>query len=440
MAKARTQYVCQQCGYSQVGWAGKCPNCGAWSSMVETLMSDSGDGKPGKSVAVKEAISLSAVSTNKVQRISTGVSELDRALGGGLVSGQVNLIAGEPGIGKSTLLLQVSDNMPSAFYASAEESINQIKIRADRLGIRSQNIAILEETNIDVILASINALIIKNTAPSVIILDSIQTMFTPDLSGMAGSPGQVRECTYRIVRFAKQNRIPTFIVGHVTKEGTVAGPALLAHLVDTVLWFEGDKSLALRLVRAIKNRFGPTDEVGIFQMEEKGLVPITDTSRIFLSGLTENVAGSVTALVMEGTRPVPVEIQSLVVATKMAFPRRVAQGFDAKRLEVILAVLMRRCGLNLNDYDVFVNIVGGISVKEPGADLPVALSLASAYFDKSMPGKTLAVGEVGLLGEIRPVFAQERRIKEAKRLGYASLVSSQKYDFLVKAVKSFFTS
>ena len=429
MAK-HSQYVCQQCGYSQVGWAGKCPNCSTWGSLVETLFEKSKEKRGEGAKRTVKPVSLTSIPARKSSRISTKISELDRVLGGGLVPGQVVLIAGEPGIGKSTLLLQLADKIGNSLYVSGEESGSQIKVRAQRLGTKSKGLKFLEETDVDSVIDSIDS-------PSLVVVDSIQTMSTEDLSGLAGSVGQVRESAFRLLKKAKEKNIPLFMAGHVTKEGTVAGPAVLAHIVDTVLWFEGDKTLTLRLLRAVKNRFGPTDEVGIFDMQDKGLISVTDGEKLFLEKGNKQVPGSVVASILQGTRPMLVEIQALVVPTKMAFPKRVAQGLDSRRLEMILAVLIRRCGLPLYDNDVFVNVAGGMKVVEPGADLAIALAIASAYFDKPISAKTLAVGEVGLLGEIREVMAQEKRIREGKRLGFTQVVSSKEYRFVGEVVKEF---
>jgi len=431
-------FVCQQCGNEFAKWFGKCPTCGEWNSLVETvvvsgerlktrLRKSSGEVKPK---------TLNSIKISKSSRTSTKIPELDRVLGGGVVAGQVVLIAGEPGIGKSTILLQLADKLGKVLYISGEESAQQLGIRAQRLGIRSKTIQILEETDVDGAIDTINSMVDGNSLKAVII-DSIQTMQTADLSGMAGSAGQVRESAYRLVRLAKTQNLPIFIVGHVTKEGTFAGPALLAHIVDTVLWFEGDKSLTLRLLRANKNRFGPTDEVGIFRMEDKGLISVTSLEKIFLE-TGKSVPGSAVASVLEGTRPILVEIQTLVVPTKMAFPRRIAQGIDAKRLEVILAVLQKRMGLPLFKFDVFANVVGGIYIKEPASDFALALSIASSYFDKPILTKTVAIGEVGLLGEIREVVAQEKRVKESRRLGFRNVITNKEVKYLNQATKKLF--
>ena len=439
-----SKYVCQQCGYESTGWLGKCPECGTWNSLVETVVETSrSQSKPVKTGSNRKPISLNSISRNKTVRISTKISELDRVLGGGLVSGQVVLVAGEPGIGKSTLLLQLSDSLSTShqspatvLYVCGEESANQIAIRAKRLGVTSKNIQLLENTDVDSV---VDSLITNHQSPiTAVIVDSIQTMTTSDLSGMAGSVGQVRECAFRLLKAAKQKGCPLFLVGHVTKEGTVAGPAVLAHIVDTVLWFEGDKTLTTRVLRAVKNRFGPTDEVGVFEMMDAGLKPVADLEKAFLEKGIKNVSGSVVTSVMQGTRPLLVEIQALVVPTKLAIPRRVAQGIDSRRLELLLAVLTRRCGLPMYDSDVFVNVAGGLKVTEPASDLAICLAVASSYFDKPISGKTIAVGEVGLLGEIREVVAQDKRLKEAKRMGFGTPVSSREYKFVGQVVKTLF--
>lgn len=443
MAKLKSIYICQQCEAQQTRWFGKCPQCGEWGTAVETVTAfksssrASGINRSGKQV---EPVSLASVSRKSTKRISTKISELDRVLGGGLVAGQVVLIAGEPGIGKSTILLQLADKLSSQsgslLYVSGEESVNQIKLRADRLGVKSKNIKLLEETDVDSIINAMSSF--KDRALKGVVIDSIQTMSTSDLSGMAGSVGQVRECAFRLVKFAKSKQIPLFMVGHVTKEGSIAGPSVLMHIVDTVLWFEGDKTLTTRVLRAVKNRFGPTDEVGIFAMEDKGLSPIDAPETLFIETRKGDVSGSAMASILEGTRPMLIEIQSLVVSTKMAYPRRISQGLDAKRYELLLAVLQRRCGLPLYEYDCYSNISGGISVKnDPSVDLAVCLSVASAYFDKQFPRKGVAIGEVGLLGDIREVVAQDKRIKEAKRLGFKNIVSNKEVKYLQQAIKRY---
>jgi DNA repair protein RadA/Sms len=419
---------------------GKCPECGTWNSMVETVVSTKSNAgvtsKKSRTGIKTEPIKLSEIKQIDTKRISTKISELDRVLGGGLVPGQAVLVAGEPGIGKSTLLTQLAASLSTVLYVCGEESATQVKVRADRLGIKKSNIDLLEETDVDEVINTISTF--QGSTLQGIIVDSIQTMNTSDLSGMAGSVGQVRECAFRLIKTAKASNIPLFLVGHVTKEGTVAGPAVLAHIVDTVLWFEGDKTLTTRVLRAVKNRFGPTDEVGVFEMKDVGLTPIDDIERVFLEKNQKHVSGSVATSVMQGTRPILVEIQALVVPTKLAFPRRVAQGIDSRRLELLLAVLTRRCGLPLYDSDVFVNVAGGFKVTEPASDLAICLAIASAFYDKPVSGKTLAVGEVGLLGEIREVLAQDKRIKEAKRQGFTEGLSSKEIKFVSQAIKKLF--
>jgi len=435
MAK-KSRYVCQQCGYSQTGWSGKCPECDSWGTLVETLEAPTHGRKTKNRTQIKDPVNLGSVKAQDTKRIGTKISELDRVLGGGLVPGQVVLLAGEPGIGKSTLLLQLSDNLGNALYISGEESTGQIKVRADRLGVKSSSINVLEETNTDVVLEVINSQSQGKNSPEVIIIDSIQTMSTTDLSGMAGSVGQVRESAFRLVQTTKALGIPLVLVGHATKEGTVAGPATLAHMVDTVCWFEGDKEILVRTLRSVKNRFGPTDEIGLFKMEEKGLISIEESEKMFVTESDKKVPGSAVTCVMEGTRPVLVEIQSLVVPTHTAYPRRIAQGIDSKRLEVILAVIIQRLRLPFWEKDVYINVVGGFNVKEPAADLAVALALVSSFKGKAML-KSVSVGELDLSGGIRPVFAGTKRKKQANRQGYKTYISSEDFDNLTSVVNRF---
>ncbi|HJY98790.1 MAG TPA: DNA repair protein RadA [Patescibacteria group bacterium] len=427
-----SRYVCQQCGYESTGWLGKCPNCGEWNSLVETVVETTSKNEKVTSRPLgSKPKKLSDIKQAATKRVSTKIPELDRVVGGGLVPGQVILVAGEPGIGKSTLLTQLADKLGNVLYVCGEESAAQVKVRADRLGVKKTLISVLEDTDVD----SVVTHILGTSGLSAVFVDSIQTMTTEDLSGMAGSVGQVRECTFRLLKVAKELGITLFLVGHVTKEGTVAGPAVLAHIVDTVLWFEGDKTLTTRVLRAVKNRFGPTDEVGVFAMEDTGLVSVGNIEKVFLEKNKKQVSGSVVTSVLQGTRPILVEIQALVVPTKLVIPRRVAQGIDSRRLELLLAVLTRRCGMPLYDMDVFVNVAGGLKVIEPAADLAICLAIASAYFDKPADPKVIAVGEVGLLGEIREVVAQDRRLKEARRLGFTISASSREYKYASQAIK-----
>lgn len=437
-----TSFVCQQCGSEFAKWLGKCSVCDTWNSLVESVKVSKKIKSRNNSSSIRgdnhvsSIQKLANIKAAAMQRISTKISELDRCLSGGLVYGQVILIAGEPGIGKSTLLIQLSNMLGNCLYVSGEESASQVAIRAKRLGISNKEIDFLEETDVDSIISNLEQGSSKKI--KAIIVDSIQTMSTSDLTGLAGSVGQVKECAFRLLRYAKSNNIPLILVGHVTKEGTVAGPAVLAHIVDTVLWFEGEKTSNLRLLRSVKNRFGATDEVGIFQMEDKGLVSLNDPERLFLERSKTSVPGSVVSILMEGSRSILVEVQSLVVPTKMAFPRRVVQGVDSKRLEMLLAVLFRRANIPLYDNDVFVNIAGGIKANDPSVDLAICLSIASSFYNKSLPNDFVSVGEVGLLGEIRNVPFQDKRIKDAKRLGFENVVSSKEHKYLSQILKEYF--
>ncbi len=435
---AKSSYVCQQCGYTQTGWGGRCPQCGAWGSLVETLIPKETKSKK-KTTKILEPVSLSSVPQKDLQRIKTNIPELDNVLGGGFVKGQVVLLAGEPGIGKSTILLQISEKLAKTsrnayiLYISAEESVHQLKLRATRLGIYSNRINLLEESDVDSIISYLENLSTKSL-PQLIIIDSIQTVSTRDLSGIAGSVGQVRESAQRLVRLAKSNSIPLIMVGHVTKEGSVAGPATLMHIVDTVLWFEGDKDLLLRILRSIKNRFGPTDEIGLFRMEEKGLMSVSSLNDLFVSSKTSSEPGSVLTSILEGTRPLLVEIQALVNRTNTPYPKRIAQGIDSRRLELIVAVLISRLNIPLYNFDIYANAVGGISVRDPAADLAIALSIISAYKEKPIKANTVAIGELGLMGEIRKVTSEEKRIKEMRKQGFNNIVSAKTANNLKKAI------
>ena len=404
--KTKSQFVCQQCGYSQSQWAGRCPTCDTWNSMVETTLqiTNSKFKDPNKS----QIINLKDIKIDEKKRLKTGEAELDGVLGGGLVAGMVVLVAGEPGIGKSTLLTQIG--VGKALYVCGEESASQVALRVKRLGLKGE-MALLESTDVDEIIAKIEK-------TELVIIDSIQTLTTQDLAGTAGSVGQVRECAARLAGAAKRLNIPLFMVGHVTKEGTIAGPAVLMHIVDTVLWFEGERSQSLRLIRAVKNRFGPTDEVGVFEMTETGLLGIDNPSELLLAERVKNVPGSVIGVVLEGTRPLLVEIQALTVSTSLTVPRRVAMGIDFARLQMLVAVLSRRAGLHLGDMDIFVNVTGGIRLADRGIDLAICLAVASSFLNKTIAADIAAVGEIGLLGEVRKVGGLDKRIKEAKKLGY----------------------
>lgn len=404
---------------------------------METVVSTGKGSKVSReSKGGAKAVRLSEIKpTEYSKRTSTTIGELDRVLGGGIIHGMVTLLAGEPGIGKSTLLLQIADKLNgTVLYIAGEESSLQIANRAQRLGIKGE-IDVLEETDVDAGLEQIGLI----GQISLIIVDSIQTLTTDDLTGTAGSVGQVRECASRIVSFAKRTGTPVFIVGHVTKEGSIAGPRVLEHMVDTVLWFEGERTNTLRIVRAVKNRFGPTDEVGVFAMEEKGLVEVANPSQLFLSE-DKGVPGQVVTSIMEGTRPILAEIEALVVPTKLAFPKRAASGVDVRRLDILIAVLQRRCGLPLWDHDIFVNASGGLRVNEPAADLAIALAIASSFYDKPLKVNSFAVGEVSLLGGIRQVPQLDKRIKEAKRLGYGHSITNKEIKTLQQAIRTYIPS
>jgi len=432
MSKQRSNYICQQCGYSSPQWLGKCPECGEWNSLVETA--DSTRVAKSQRSRISESITplkLSEIKTIKKTRIATGIGELDRVLGGGIVAGSVILVAGEPGIGKSTLMLQLVAKV-GGLYITGEESLQQIKLRAERLGIGKSNLYFLPQTDADVIAEAIAKSV--DLVPLVIV-DSIQTLTTTDFTGTAGSVGQVRECAGRLARVAKTTGLPVFLVGHVTKEGMIAGPKVLEHLVDTVVYIEGEKFGTARLLRATKNRFGATDEVGVFEMTDKGLTEIANPSKLFLKNRVKGVPGSVVVATIEGTRPVLVEIQALVVPTPLAVPRRTGQGFDYIRLQLITAVLTKRLGLPLAGYDIFVNITGGFKIEEPGVDLGVALAIFSSFKNIALEPKTVCFGELGLLGELRDVVQAEKRNKEAKRLGFTNIISPQNYSSINQAVK-----
>ncbi|HBL51690.1 MAG: DNA repair protein RadA [Candidatus Blackburnbacteria bacterium RIFCSPHIGHO2_01_FULL_40_17] len=433
MPRSSIAFVCQQCGHSSPKWMGQCPDCGSWNSFVETEVGQfKSKSKIGHSTS-RAPILLSQIKKEDYsRRLSTKIAELDRVLGGGLVPGMVALVAGEPGIGKSTLLLQVANNIDGqVVYVAGEESSGQIANRAERIGAKGKNILVLEETDVDEILSQMSQM----GHMGLMIVDSIQTLTTNDLTGGAGSIGQVRECAARLSSYCKRIGLPLLLVGHVNKEGSIAGPRVLEHMVDSVIWFEGDRREMLRVLRSIKNRFGATDEVGIFSMGQEGLFEVGNPSELFL-GNTKGVPGSCTTTIIEGTRPLLLEVQALTASTKLAFPKRSASGMDLRRLEVIIAVLTRRVGLPLWEYDIYVNAVGGIKVAEPATDLAVALSIASSFYNKPLPS-LVAIGEVGLLGEVREVVQLDRRVKEAKRLGFKTFVTSREAKTVIEAIKKY---
>jgi len=418
VTKKRSVFMCSECGHESPKWLGRCPGCGEWNTFVEERVRPVGDRTPRKR---GRAISLSEIESGDTERKATGIAELDRVLGGGVVPGVVALVGGDPGIGKSTLLLQASEKMASegqtVLYVSAEESDSQVKLRARRLGVGSERIVVLAETDIGHILEEAVLL-----SPDVVILDSIQAVEDASAAGAPGSVSQVRTCAASLVRFAKESALPVFIVGHVTKQGSIAGPRILEHMVDTVLYFEGDKRFPYRILRAVKNRFGSTDEIGVFEMAENGLVEVTDPSELFVSEGHEPKSGSVVIATAEGTRALLVEVQALTGITNYAVPQRTSTGVDRRRLPIVLAVLERKAGLSLGNRDVFVSVAGGVRVEEPAADLGIALAVASSYWDQPVDARTAFFGEIGLGGELRRVVLGGKRVQEAARLGYRRVV------------------
>ncbi len=430
MAKSHSVYICQQCGFKSSQYLGKCPQCDSWNSFVETLDSTSPRlRRAGKGTVEKaEIVNLSNIKQADYQRLDTGFEEFNRVLGGGVVAGSLILVSGDPGIGKSTLLTQLALNIDKVLYVAGEESAQQIKIRVDRISPK-ENLAVLNETNVDAILMQIDTF-----KPDLVIVDSIQTLETEDLESVAGSVGQVRESAHRLQRLAKSSHVPIFLVGHVTKEGTIAGPKTLEHVVDVVLNLEGDPNNLFRVLRATKNRFGSTDEVGIFEMVDCGMMEVKNPSKLFLEEKV-TAPGSVVVPILTGLRPILVEIQALVTRTSLPIPRRTGSGIDNNKLQLLVAVLQKRLGLPLYDQDIFVNVTGGLKVMEPAADLAICLAIISSFKDLSVPEKSVFIGEVGLLGEIRTVQQIEKRSIEAKKLGYLNVISPKSTKSLAQAVK-----
>jgi len=413
--KIRTTYVCQECGKTSLKWLGRCPECQAWNTLIETAAPPSGN---NNRVAVRgsPARVLTSIEIKKSDRTPLPMGELNRVLGGGLVSGSLTLIGGEPGIGKSTLLLQTAEMAAnlrgSAVYVSGEETEHQIKLRAQRLGFKGEKLYLMAETELESIFNELDGL-----NPGLVVIDSIQTIGTADVPGAPGSITQVRECTMKLMQWAKTRDVPVFIVGHMTKSGDIAGPRALEHIVDVVLYFEGTPFSSYRLLRCVKNRFGSTNEVGVFEMVEKGLVQVENPSQAFIVEHEENV-GSAIVPIMEGNRPLLVEVQSLATTSYFGMPRRVANGVDYNRLLLIIAVLTKRAGLRLGNQDILVNAAGGLKIEEPGADLAIGLSIASSFYDSAVKKNLAAIGEIGLSGELRSVPQLERRVSEAARLGF----------------------
>ncbi len=420
MPKVRTTWVCQQCGAISPAYLGKCPACGEWHSMVETI-EDRSPATVNRSRQRTALQPLTSISFEGEERVPVPISELNRVLGGGLVRGSLVLVGGDPGIGKSTLILQAAgllgDVDHPVVYVSAEESAQQIKLRADRLKVRPDHILILPETNLDTILGSIDG-----ANPALVVIDSIQTVMLEDISSAAGSVSQVRECTSRLMQWAKPRNIPVFVIGHVTKEGTIAGPRVLEHMVDAVLYLEGERFHQFRILRAVKNRFGSTDEVGVFEMADVGLREVQNPSEVFLEGRSEIAPGSTVAVTMEGTRPILVEVQALATPSSFGLPRRSANGLDTSRLQLLVAVLQKRVGLSLGAQDVYANVVGGLRILEPAVDLAVAVGIASSLRDRPVDRNAVVIGEVGLSGELRSVNQLDRRINEAARLGFTRMI------------------
>lgn len=419
MAKRKSKFVCQSCGYESPKWMGKCPGCYEWNTLVEEVVASSTKrGNWTSSAAtIHKPEKISQIQSQEEPRIKTQMQELNRVLGGGVVPGSLVLIGGDPGIGKSTLLLQVSSQLAESnvdvLYISGEESIKQTKLRADRLNINSDQLYVLAETNLVDIVNQIDAI-----NPGFVVIDSIQTVYKEEVTSAPGSVSQVRECTSELMRIAKQKHIPIFIVGHVTKEGSIAGPRLLEHMVDAVLYFEGERHHTFRILRGVKNRFGSTNEMGIFEMKELGLVEVLNPSEVFLEERSQGVAGSAIVASMEGTRPVLVEIQSLISPTSFGNPRRMATGIDHNRVPLLMAVLEKRVGLMLQNQDAYVKVAGGVKLDEPAIDLAVAISIASSFRDQPPQADDVLIGEVGLTGEIRRVSRIDQRVQEAAKLGF----------------------
>ncbi len=416
--KQKIVFVCSDCGSESPKWMGKCPGCGAWNTMVEEVLAETPKGNQKATTIASSAKPkpLKEISTTEELRISTGLGELDRVLGGGIVPGSLILIGGDPGIGKSTILLQCCEYLGKTqriLYISGEESQRQIKLRADRLGVHTENLCIYTETNMSHIISCI-----YQEKPDILIVDSVQTMFNPDISPAPGSVTQIRDVAATLMRIAKEESIATFLVGHVTKEGSIAGPKILEHIVDSVLYFEGEQQRSYRIIRAIKNRFGSTNEIGVFEMSANGLLEIPNPSLALLSGRPEGEAGSCILCTMEGTRPVLAEVQALAASTSFGNPRRMAAGVDLSRVFMLLAVMEKRLGLHISSYDVYVNVVGGLRMLEPAVDLGVLLAIASSFRNKPLESGLVAIGEVGLTGELRACNFMENRIAEAEKLGF----------------------
>ena len=433
--KKKTVFVCSECGYTSAKWMGKCPSCGEWNTMAEEVIHPETQTKGVLSRPEgrgRTPMRLSEVSGSDEARTHTGIAELDRVLGGGIVKGSMILISGEPGIGKSTLLLQVCQSIchdNTVLYVTGEESPAQIKMRAGRLGIDSEGLYIMSETDLENVLFQADRL-----SPPFIFIDSIQTMYDPSNPSAPGSITQVRECTMKLMQYAKEAGISVLLVGHINKDGNIAGPKLLEHMVDTVLYFEGDRHASYRILRAVKNRFGSTNEIGVFEMRQDGLAEVENPSEYMLSGKPENASGSVVACSMEGTRPILIEIQALVCRSNFGMPRRTAAGTDYNRVNLLMAVLEKRLGLSLGNCDAYVNIAGGIRMNEPAIDLGIVMAIMSSYRNRPIDEKTIVFGEVGLSGEVRAVSMPEQRVNEAKKLGFETCILPEVSLKMVKGI------
>ena len=434
MAKGKKNvFFCQNCGHEENKWLGQCPMCKEWNTFVEEAVPVS-KGSTVKQAREAEVVTLKSVETENEDRIRTSIEELDRVLGGGIVPGSLILVGGDPGIGKSTLLLQVCQKLcekkKQVLYISGEESLKQIKLRANRMGEFTEDLFLLCETNLEVIKT-----IIEKRKPEMVVVDSIQTMYSEDVASAPGSVSQVRESTNVFMQLAKGLGISIFIVGHVTKEGTVAGPRVLEHMVDTVLYFEGDRHASYRILRGVKNRFGSTNEIGVFEMRQNGLVEVQNASEFMLSGRPENASGSVVACSMEGTRPILLEVQALVCNSNFGLPRRTAAGTDYNRVNLLMAVLEKRAGMHLSNADAYVNIAGGIKMNEPAIDLGIVMAIVSSYKNRPIDEKTIVFGEVGLSGEVRAVSMPEQRVAEAKKLGFETCIVPEVSREMLKGIK-----
>ena len=429
--KAKTLFYCTECGNETPKWAGRCSVCGAWNSIVEQPeeKKPAGKGRLLANVRTVKAESITDLSSDEEIRFSTGMGELDRVLGGGAVKGSLVLVGGAPGIGKSTLMLQICKKLGQQFrvlYISGEESVHQLKLRAKRLQVESENLYVLSETNLGDVLECVN-----QEQPEVLIVDSIQTLYNEELNSPAGSVGQVKDCTMKLMQLAKEGSITVFVIGHVNKDGFIAGPKVLEHMVDCVLYFEGEQHMAYRILRAAKNRFGATNEIGVFEMLDCGLREVENPSEMLLSGRPEDAPGSCVTCVMEGARPVLAEVQALVAPTNANYPRRTCNGLDSNRASMLLAVLEKRGRLRMSQCDAFFNIIGGLTLDEPAADLATLVAIASSYLDKPVPAKLAAIGEVGLSGEVRSVSHAPQRLSEVHRLGFTKcIVPVQQGDML----------